>query len=238
VRLIAIRSNSRARQVAVGGLAAFSALATLPILAGLIAFDSRPGEGWTAPEQWPRGSSVDRSEGEAQVVVFVHPFCACTSATIAELERLSARHQGSLPSSVTFLVVRPSRDAGWTWRELPEIRRGLPAVKVVWDDGAAEAVRFHAATSGTVLLYGPSGKLLFQGGVTESRGHEGDNSGLDEFAKALTVSAPVLRHSSVFGCALGSGGADAKAPTIRQLAQNLRFPASLIRAAGHVGRAF
>lgn len=75
----------------------------------------------------------------------------------------------------------------------------------MWDDGGLEAARFHASTSGTVLLYSAAGRLRFEGGVTESRGHVGDNFGLDELSAALNATtASESRSSQVFGCALGA----------------------------------
>ncbi len=47
----------------------------------------------------------------------------------------------------------------------------LPDVDGVW------LKTFNVKTSGHVLLYHPNGNLLFSGGITASRGHEGDNSG-------------------------------------------------------------
>jgi hypothetical protein len=86
----------------------------------------------------------------------------------------------------------------------------LPGARVVRDAGGVEARRFHADTSGYVLLYGRDGALLFQGGVTGSRGHEGDNFGLSQLRTALSARGTVAisahaRTSPVFGCSLASG---------------------------------
>ena len=42
---------------------------------------------------------------------------------------------------------------------------------------AARRQRFGAETSGQTLLYDRDGRLLFSGGTTGSRGHDGDNAG-------------------------------------------------------------
>jgi hypothetical protein len=76
---------------------------------------------------------------------------------------------------------------------------------MIWDDGAVEARIFAARTSGYVLLYSPAAKLLFQGGITGSRGHEGDNYGLSRLAGLLIAPAPESPNpviSRVFGCEL------------------------------------
>jgi hypothetical protein len=112
------------------------------------------------------------------------------------------------------------------WKELPEIRKGIPGANVVWDDRGVEAARFHASTSGTVLLYTAAGKLGFEGGITESRGHVGDNNGLDELARSLdTMSTAGAKSSQVFGCALGAepdGGSPLRASIERVIEPVLR----------------
>ena len=46
-----------------------------------------------------------------------------------------------------------------------------------WTPGSIEAKRFGAATSGLVLVYNASAKLVFPGRYHSLRGHEGDNAG-------------------------------------------------------------
>ncbi len=69
-----------------------------------------------------------------------------------------------------------------------------------------EAKLFGAKTSGDVLLFGANGKLIFAGGITASRGHEGDNPGADAMLKALGESrrnkVTTTTATPVFGCSL------------------------------------
>jgi hypothetical protein len=206
-----------ARRFIVIGLASLSALVTVPVLLALIAFDSAPVAGTSIPEKWPQGAGIERPVREAQLLVFAHPFCACTGATIAELARLETLRRNRLPSP-TFLVFRPSKTSDWTWAAFQTVTRSLPDARVIWDDGGLAAARFHAIASGTVLLYSENGDLLFHGGVTGSRGHEGDNYGLDELTKALeaTPGSPSQpKHSRVFGCALGFSQQEGDAGSLR-----------------------
>ncbi|MDP9115261.1 MAG: RedB protein, partial [Acidobacteriota bacterium] len=80
----------------------------------------------------------------------------------------------------------------------------LENVTVSWDDGGAEAKRFGATTSGSVLLYSSKGELLFAGGVTASRGHVGENFGLSRLQAALQTGHPDDLLSPIFGCGLTS----------------------------------
>ena len=47
-----------------------------------------------------------------------------------------------------------------------------------------------ATTSGHVLLYDAGGVLRFAGGITDGRGHEGDNAGLDAALALLRGHVP------------------------------------------------
>jgi hypothetical protein len=83
--------------------------------------------------------------------------------------------------------------------------KALPHARVHWDDGGKEAMRFGAATSGYVVLFNTGGSLLFRGGVTASRGHEGDNAGFDSLLVSLRSGVPARASSRVFGCGLIGG---------------------------------
>jgi hypothetical protein len=201
----AFATDASRRKLAIG-LALFSALVTIPALISLIAFDSAPGRELATPFDWPVTSGVPRAAERANLLVFVHPFCGCTTATITELSRLAATRQGAVPPVTTFLVYRPSQDSTWKWRDFQAARRSFPSATFRWDDGGTEARRFHATTSGTVLYYGSGGTLQFHGGVTGSRGHEGDNYGLSALEKAMDtkIGGSLPSSSRVFGCALGA----------------------------------
>jgi hypothetical protein len=84
--------------------------------------------------------------------------------------------------------------------------RAIPGVPSVDDEGGVEAKRFGVATSGHVLLFDRAGRLLFSGGITPARGHEGDSLGRDALIERLagtrTISGPAT--SPVFGCPLAN----------------------------------
>jgi hypothetical protein len=79
-------------------------------------------------------------------------------------------------------------------------------VTVLRDDGGGEARAFGVATSGQTLLYDSRGALVFNGGITGSRGHAGDNAGRAALI-ALIGRAPTDRSgANVFGCPLFVSG--------------------------------
>jgi hypothetical protein len=75
------------------------------------------------------------------------------------------------------------------------------------DPGGAIARRLGAHTSGQVLVYGRAGELVFQGGLTAARGHEGANRGRDAIRRLVETGAPTEPETAVFGCPLASDGA-------------------------------
>jgi hypothetical protein len=79
--------------------------------------------------------------------------------------------------------------------------RGL---RVVIDPGGRFAAKLGATTSGHVLLYGADGALLYSGGITPARAHEGDTPGQTAIVAALYGKTPAVRGAPVFGCGLAS----------------------------------
>jgi hypothetical protein len=93
---------------------------------------------------------------------------------------------------------------GWeksdTWRKAAAI----PGVAVAPDDDGVEARRFGATASGHTVVYDRAGHLLFQGGITSARGHEGGNVGRDRILSLVTRGSADRRDSPTFGCELGN----------------------------------
>ncbi len=112
-----------------------------------------------------------------------------------------ARSQDRVRATVVFV-----RYAGvseqWvqsdTWRQAAAI----PGIHIVSDQGGALAHRFGAQTSGQTYLYNPAGRLLFSGGLTAARGHEGDSAGLNAALALVRGQTPVQTRTPVFGCSL------------------------------------
>jgi hypothetical protein len=76
-------------------------------------------------------------------------------------------------------------------------------VTLTSDLGGVEAERFQTKTSGQAILYDSAGHLRFNGGITASRGHEGDNVGLDAIADEIMRPGTGAAHAPVFGCRFG-----------------------------------
>ena len=74
------------------------------------------------------------------------------------------------------------------------------------DDEGIEARRFGVSTSGQTLLYDKAGALLFSGGITGARAHQGDNDGRRSIVALLNRKTPGRTATNVFGCSLFSDG--------------------------------
>jgi len=111
-----------------------------------------------------------------------------------------AQVQGRVTAYVLF-VKPPGSAENWEKTDLWQSAANIPGVSVVVDDGA-EALRFHAVTSGQTALYDVAGRLLFSGGITGSRGHAGDNAGRSAIVSLLNTGEAEQTETSVFGCDL------------------------------------
>ncbi len=150
------------------------------------------GASGATPEIWPDSSSLTPAPRGATAVVFVHPECPCSRATLHELAAVT-RDQPL--GDAKLLVVFEGRGDGDLWRDAgrtPRLERVL--------DEAGEGARFGVQTSGFTVVYDASAHLVFHGGITGSRGHVGTNIGSTELRAALE-GTPSGEHP-VFGCAL------------------------------------
>jgi hypothetical protein len=114
-------------------------------------------------------------------------------------------------ASAYVLLLKPEgTDADWDDTELRRKAAAIPGVTVVTDVDGIEAHRFGAETSGHTLLFDATGRLVFSGGITESRGHAGDNVGENAIVSFINQQKKGTNQSFVFGCPLHDGNAIAK----------------------------
>jgi hypothetical protein len=154
-----------------------------------------------AAETWPAGSKLPRDAERFTLVLFAHPMCPCTRATIGELARLQPVIADKTRIEVVFVRPEGTPDE-WAKSDLWTRAREIPGVEVLEDREGVEAKRFGAETSGQAALFDASGALVFRGGITPARGHEGDSAGQDRIRAIIAGEDPELRESPVFGCAL------------------------------------
>ncbi len=187
------------------GTAVLAAVWLVVVLTGsllMAQYSQTAGAAGEAPVQWPAASVVLRDSTRAQLVMFLHPRCPCSRASISELEQIVAHCQGKFSAQVLF--IQPEGVAeDWVKTDLWHAAAAIPGVKVGIDYEGQEARRFQAITSGQTLLYAAAGGLMFQGGITLARGHAGDNPGRDAIESLLNQTTTHSLSTPVFGCALG-----------------------------------
>jgi hypothetical protein len=153
------------------------------------------------PQQWPLTTKIPRTVGLPTLVMFLHPHCPCSRASIAQLSLIMAHSQNKVRAHV-FFVKPPELSLDWVKTDLYKNALRIPGVEVTIDEGGKEARLFHVQVSGQTLLYDKNGQLVFNGGVTASRGHEGDNEGQDSIVAFLTENVIVKKQTPFFGCLL------------------------------------
>ncbi len=167
----------------------------------MVRYSTTPGNEGPAPKIWPVGTQIPLNSQRPTLVMFVHPHCPCSRATLAELQRVLARVPDRLSAQVVFF--KPDgTPSEWLKTDLWTTASKTPGITVFTDQNGTEAQRFHADTSGQTLLYAPSGTLLFQGGITFARGHEGDNPGRTALEDLVLRGHADTTRTPVFGCAL------------------------------------
>lgn len=170
-------------------------------LRSVLNYQYTPGPAASVPVQWPSNTNVRLARHGATLILFAHPHCPCTRSTIGELALIMAQCQGQVRAYVLFY--RPAEfSEHWERTDLWRSAAAIPGVTVLEDEDGLEAARFHAATSGQALLYDAQGRLVFTGGITDSRGHYGDNEGRDAIVSLLTAASARHTTTPVFGCSL------------------------------------
>jgi hypothetical protein len=159
-------------------------------------------EGASSPfKPAPASDGAPHTNSEASLIIALHPKCPCSRASVAELFKIYSHATNKF--KITVLAYKPAAEAD-SWIETDSIRdlRRVHANIVVDRDGA-EAAHNGMTTSGQVILYDATGNLVFNGGITSSRGHQGDNFGEQAALDQINgVSQRLFVSKPVFGCSL------------------------------------
>lgn len=176
-----------------GGVAAGSAW--------LWRYENTPAAETHSAVSWPSNTPMSLTTGRPTLVLAVHPQCPCSRASLAELATIVGRAQGRFAAHVLFYKPQdaaPDWEKTDLWRAAGEI----PGVSRWTDDEGRLAKGFGATTSGQALLFDAVGALRFNGGITVSRGHVGDNPAVDAILEIIRGGHPSRTRSPVFGCSL------------------------------------
>jgi hypothetical protein len=186
------------------------AIAVVLGMCWLVQYQMTPGAlAAEAPTRWPAAISFPRDPNRSTLVMTLHPECPCSRASLSELSQILSRSEGRVDAHVLF--VHPANaPANWTNSDLWRQAKAIPNVTVSLDENGRDMNVFGATTSGQVMFYDAAGTLRFSGGITDGRGHEGDNPGMLAILSLVREGKSQLSSTPVFGCSLGVSDAKSK----------------------------
>jgi len=164
-------------------------------------YENTPGTTIATAEVWPKQTALIAHPTYPTLLMFLHPHCPCSQASIGELARVAAAAKDRLAIIVIF--IRPKEfDHAWVKTSLWQAANRIPEIQIIVDSEGQEARHFGATVSGQVFLYHSNGPCLFQGGLTSSRGHSGDSIGRNAILDGIFQKATNTTESFAFGCTL------------------------------------
>jgi len=164
----------------------------------LLNHETTPIKAEETPQYWPQNSQIELDSKRATLVMFTHPKCHCTRASMAELNKLMNRFPGRIAAHVVSIQTAEVSDS--QTQADKNVKSSDPIFYSDKDNG--EAHLFGAKNSGFVAFYAPNGRLLFKGGITSARGHKGDNPGASAIVALLNGRNPPVNEAPVYGCSL------------------------------------
>ncbi len=173
------------------------------IAAGCVALEAyarSPGAVGRSLGHWPREGAIPLDGRRPTLLMFVHPLCPCSRASVDELAELAGRwgDRVRLNAVVLSSAFLQAEDSSGIERALADV----PGMKIWIDRDGALARRFGVLTSGHVLIYEPGGRLLYSGGITPSRAERGENPGRSALLAAILGRPRNWKSKPVFGCPL------------------------------------
>ena len=163
-------------------LLAFTGLGLASAYLSWMLYECRPGRAARPPARYPGDGALPR------LILFLHPRCPCSQATVEELTQL-----GPLPHLEIVLSQVSSAAA---------LRAAFPQAELVSDPEGKQRELYQAWTSGQLVGYDGAGRLGFCGGITASRGQRGASLGRANLLAWLH--GQPQQQASVFGCPLAN----------------------------------
>lgn len=163
----------------------------------LMGYHNMPGERSDHGKVWPINQSLKLDTRRANLLVFIHPQCPCSVASLNELARIQAACGVRLNTQVIFYS-----PTGMHWEDTSKVHQALaiPNIHITNDIDGKLAQQFGALTSGHALLYSADGRRIFSGGITPARGHEGENLGRKSIIQYVLDGKTNAERTNIFGC--------------------------------------
>lgn len=169
----------------------------------LMQYENTPGKTISMNSLWPRESKVRPNQYKPTLLMFVHPQCPCSKASIAELSELLQWFPNQVKTYILFY--QPSDfPVDWDKTALWASAQQIPGVTLLEDWDGQEAKRFRATISGQVLFYNSRQELQFSGGITPARGQMGYSEGQAALKRLISKESLPQLKTPVFGCPIVS----------------------------------
>lgn len=152
---------------------------------------------------FPECTSLQLAHSSQNLILFLHPACPCSSATVDEFCQLMRVGKKDAVGTVVFLMP-DDKEGEWSLLPIMSRVRKIPNVSILQDANGALAETFGVITSGHLLIYDGRGILNFSGGITGSRGHTGDNQYFAVAKRTIINKNPDFATTPVFGCSYGA----------------------------------
>lgn len=178
-------------------------VATTVGLFALISYSNTSGDVGVTPVELPSSPTIRNTNGTSTLLMFIHPQCPCSQASLQQLAQIHARCHDKVTIRILFRSASESSDT-WVQTRLWKSAQRIPGAIVSVDPDGRTAADFGARTSGHVLVYNADGQLVFNGGITAARGHEGDSLGTSAVIACLREGTSIQETVPVFGCDLHS----------------------------------
>lgn len=166
-------------------------------------YKAQPGPIGMIHTKWPGQSVQPPDRYRYSLMIFLHPKCQCTVATLTQLAEILRENPKKFSAYIYFFHPEKT-EKQWAYTDLWNQAAQMPDAQVFSDQGGYMARQFGAETSGQAFVYNPDGDLMFSGGITESRGHIGPNPGQREIASIVASRLPSTQFTKAFGCGLFS----------------------------------
>jgi hypothetical protein len=172
-------------------------------------YSTRPG----AVGELPPRSEIQRilsNNDQTSIILFVHPKCVCSDATVDELKDLLSQFEKKQQPQVYVQFYYPA-DKTPEWAKESDLYKKLSLFKdwhLRLDQAGGQAFAWGAMTSGYAIMVNKQGNVIFNGGLTVTRGHRGENIGKSGLKKAISfyseLSPDTPLQGPTFGCSLFS----------------------------------
>lgn len=150
---------------------------------------------------FPDRSLIQLTHSCQNLILFLHPACPCSAATVDEFRDLMGQGEKDSVGTVVFFMPR-AKESEWSVAPIISSVKRIPNVSTLYDADGSQAKLFGATTSGHLFLYDGRGILQFSGGITGSRGHTGDNQYFELAKRTIVCKSPQFATAPVFGCSL------------------------------------